>query len=44
MTAPDPDDYTAEWVQSGGGSRQASRNLNDDHCFQLLIRLLRRRR
>jgi len=27
MTAPNPDDYTAEWVQSGGGSRKASRNL-----------------
>lgn len=27
MIAPNPDDYTAEWVESGGGSRKGSRNL-----------------
>jgi len=27
MTAPNPGDFTAEWVESGGGSRKGSRNL-----------------
>ena len=27
MRAPNPDGYTAEWVESGGGSRKGSRNL-----------------
>jgi hypothetical protein len=27
MKAPNPDRYTAEWVESGGGSRKGSRNL-----------------
>ncbi len=27
MRAPDPDQYTAEWVESGGGARKGSRNL-----------------
>jgi hypothetical protein len=27
MSAPDPGDYTARWVDSGGGLRKASRNL-----------------
>jgi hypothetical protein len=27
MSVPNPDDYTAEWVESGGGSRKGSRNL-----------------
>ena len=27
MLPPNPDDYTAEWVPSGGGTRKASKNL-----------------
>lgn len=27
MIAPDPNDYTAEWMKSGGGARRESRNL-----------------
>ncbi len=27
MKAPNPADYTADWVESGGGSRKGSRNL-----------------
>lgn len=27
MLAPNPDDYTAQWVKSGGGSRKQSKNL-----------------
>ncbi len=27
MVAPDPGDYTGKWVESGGGTRKASRNL-----------------
>ncbi len=27
MAAPNPDHFTAEWVESGGGSRKGSRNL-----------------
>jgi hypothetical protein len=27
MEAPDPTQYTAQWVESGGGSRKGSRNL-----------------
>jgi hypothetical protein len=27
MIAPNPDDFTAKWVESGGGSRKGSKNL-----------------
>ena len=27
MAAPNPDEYTAKWVESGGGTRKGSRNL-----------------
>ena len=27
MRAPNPDEYTAKWVESGGGARKGSRNL-----------------
>jgi hypothetical protein len=27
MRIPDPDDYKAQWVDSGGGARKGSRNL-----------------
>lgn len=27
MLKPDPDDYRAEWMESGGGARKASKNL-----------------